>query len=107
MNTKSISPFASIQYNLWKDFRQVLTVILAVIGGVTLIQLTCLAVRFLVDGPMTWTSLIETTLILAGIGSLLTIVGSAAMMIGHERQTGTWGGLAVCQPRGRKHWRAN
>jgi hypothetical protein len=91
MNTKTISPFASIRYNLWKDFRQIWTVILAVIGGVTLIQLTCLAVRFLVDGPMTWSSLIETTLILAGVGSLLTIVGSAAMMIGHERQTGTWG----------------
>jgi hypothetical protein len=91
MNTTTISPFASIRYNLWKDFRQILTVILAVIGGVTLIQLTCLAVRFLVDGPMTWASLIETTLILAGVGSLLSIIGSAAMMIGHERQTGTWG----------------
>jgi hypothetical protein len=91
MNTKTISPFASIRYNLWKDSRQILTVLLAVIGGITLIQLTFLAARFLVEGPMTWNSLIETTLTLAGVGSLLTIIGSAAMMIGHERQTGTWG----------------
>ena len=91
MNTKTISPFASIRYNLWKDFRQIWTVILAVIGGITLIQLTFIAARSLVDLPMIWNNLIETTLTLAGIGSLLTIVGSAAMMIGHERQTGTWG----------------
>jgi hypothetical protein len=89
-NTKTISPFVSIRCNLWKDARQILTVILAVIGAVTLIQLTFLAARFLVDGPMTWNSLIETTLTLAGVGSLLTIIGSAAMMIGYERQTGTW-----------------
>jgi hypothetical protein len=91
MNTKTINPFASLRYNLWKDSRQILTVLLAVIGGITLIQLTFIAARFLVDGPMTWNSLIETTLTLAGVGSLLTIIGSAAMMIGHERQTGTWG----------------
>jgi hypothetical protein len=91
MNTKTISPFVSIRYNLWKDFHQIWTVILAVIGGITLIQLTFIAARSLVELPMIWNNLIETTLTLAGVGSLLTIVGSAAMMIGHERQTGTWG----------------
>lgn len=93
MSTKTIRPVVSMRHNLWKDFHQTKSVFLVVAVCLLLIQLILVAVNLLRESATvkTWEDVVDATLITAAVGALLTVIGSAAMMVGHERQTGTWG----------------
>lgn len=91
MITKTIRSVVPMRHNLWKDFHQSKSVLLAVAVCHLLIQSMFVAGKLLRDAAVSWGDVVEGTLITAAVGALVTVIGSAAMMVGHERQSGTWG----------------
>lgn len=91
MSTKTIRSVVPMRHNLWKDFHQSKSVLLAVAVCHLLIQLILVAGNFLRESATAWGDVVQATLITAAVGALVTVIGSAAMMVGHERQSGTWG----------------
>jgi hypothetical protein len=91
MSTKTIRSVVPMRHNLWKDFHQSKSVLLAVAVCHLLIQLILVGGNFLRESATGWGDVVQATLITAAVGALVTVIGSAAMMVGHERQSGTWG----------------
>src|SRR5690606_11982797 len=69
---------------LWKDFMQVRPTLIAVVCGGLVMQLLSLAAeRWLPDVH-------ELTPIIACVAPILYTIGACGMLVGHERQSGSW-----------------
>lgn len=76
---------------LWKDFHQVRPAVLAILCSLLAIQILQLLVFSM--GAMTGDPrhAFSATLLLAVLSPILVSLAASGMLIGHERQTGTWG----------------
>ena len=82
----------SLWYSLlWKDFQQVKSTMLAVLSGVFALQLLFIALALLTSEHSVRQGLLEGAAAIACIAPILIAVGCSGMLIGQERQTGTWG----------------
>ena len=75
---------------LWKDFQQVKSTYAVVVGGMFAFQLICFMAFLLIQHEETRIGFIGASVTLACIAPILLALGCSGMLIGHERQTGTW-----------------
>ncbi|HUP78652.1 MAG TPA: hypothetical protein VM260_08870 [Pirellula sp.] len=75
---------------LWKDFQQVKPTFLAVLVGVLGVQLILLFSASVAQSENARSALFGSTVTFACVGPVLLALGCSGMLIGHERQTGTW-----------------
>lgn len=75
---------------LWKDFQQVKSTYTAVVVVLFGAQLICLVAFLLIQHEETRLGFMGVTVTLACLAPLLLALGCSGMLIGHERQTGTW-----------------
>lgn len=76
---------------LWKDYRQIQPMILAVALSLLGIQLVMLTIAFSVNDSAVRQGLLEALACLPCFGPVLLAIGCSGMLIGQERQSGTWG----------------
>ena len=75
---------------LWKDFQQVKSTFIAVLAGVFVVQLVLLVSASFAQNADTRTGLLGGTVTFACVAPILLALGCSGMLIGHERQSGTW-----------------
>ncbi len=75
---------------LWKDFQQVKPTFLAVLIGILGVQLIFLFSASILQTENARSALFGGTVTFACTGPILLALGCSGMLIGHERQTGTW-----------------
>ena len=75
---------------LWKDFQQVKPTFLAVLFGALGVQLILLVSASVVSSENVRLAQFGGTVTFACIAPILLALGCSGMLIGHERQTGTW-----------------
>ena len=75
---------------LWKDFQQVKPTFVAVLAGVFSVQLILLLAGLLNHSEYNRMALFGGTVTFACIGPILLALGCSGMLIGQERQSGTW-----------------
>ena len=75
---------------LWKDFQQVKSTFTAVVVGVLGVQLILFLASRLIQDQETRTGFMATIVTVAFLAPVFLALGSSGMLIGHERQTGTW-----------------
>ena len=75
---------------LWKDFQQVKPTFLAVLIGILGVQLVLLVLASIAQTEDARSALFGGTVTFACTGPILLALGFSGMLIGHERQTGTW-----------------
>ena len=75
---------------LWKDFQQVKPTFVAVLAGVFSVQLILLIAGASNPVAATRAALFGGTVTFACLGPILLALGCSGMLIGQERQTGTW-----------------
>lgn len=76
---------------LWKDYRQIKPIILAVALSLVGIQLVTLAIALTVNDMRLRQGLLEMLACLPCFAPVLLAIGCSGMLIGQERQSGTWG----------------
>ncbi len=75
---------------LWKDFQQVKSTFIAVLAGVFAVQLLLLFSASFVQNAEARMALYGGTITFACIAPILLALGCGGMLIGQERQSGTW-----------------
>ena len=75
---------------LWKDFQQVKSTFIAVLAGVFAVQLLLLFSASFAPNEEARMALFGGTVTFACIAPILSALGCGGMLIGQERQTGTW-----------------
>ena len=75
---------------IWKDFQQVKSTFIAVLAGVFVVQLLLLVSASFAQNADTRTGLLSVTVTFACVAPILLALGCSGMLIGHERQSGTW-----------------
>lgn len=75
---------------LWKDFQQVRSTFIAVFAGVFAVQLLLLFSASFVQNAEARMALFGGTVTFACIAPILLALGCGGMLIGQERQSGTW-----------------
>ena len=75
---------------LWKDFQQVKSTFIAVLAGFLAVQLLLLFSASFVQNAEARMAQFGATVTFACIAPILLALGCGGMLIGHERQTGTW-----------------
>ena len=75
---------------LWKDFQQVKPTFLAVLIGILGLQLVLLVLASIAQTEDARSALFGGTVTFACTGPILLALGCSGMLIGHERQSGTW-----------------
>ncbi len=82
----------SVWYSLlWKDFQQVKSSLLAVLVGLLSVQLVFLAIALSSSDYRLRNGLLEGLAFVPCLAPILLAVGCSGMLIGQERQSGTWG----------------
>lgn len=69
---------------LWKDFMQIRPTLIAIVCGGLVMQLLLLVAEHWLDHAQ------EATPIIACLAPLLFVIGASGMLVGHERQSGSW-----------------
>jgi len=75
---------------LWKDFQQVKSTFTFVVVFLLGVQIICLIAFLLIQHEETRLNFMGVTVTLPCIAPILLALGCSGMLIGHERQTGTW-----------------
>jgi ABC-type transport system involved in multi-copper enzyme maturation permease subunit len=75
---------------LWKDFQLIRATLVAVTSGLFLVQLIFLMVSFATNDESLREGMLGGISILASIAPILFAIGCSGMLVGHERQSGTW-----------------
>ena len=75
---------------LWKDFQQVKSTFIAVLAGVFVVQLLLLFSAGFAPNDESRMALFGGTVTFACIAPILLALGCGGMLIGQERQSGTW-----------------
>ncbi|MCU0721829.1 MAG: hypothetical protein MUC83_19115, partial [Pirellula sp.] len=81
---------------LWKDWRVVRQVVVAIAVIMPLLQLLLVTLSFVIfagGGPRE--DILAPTVLIALLAPTFIALGCSGMLIGHERQTGTWGWSSV------------
>ena len=76
---------------LWKDFRQVRQPVSAILVALLALQAILLLCAFLLESELARANCLALLITIALLSPVLVIIACAGMLIGHERQTGTWG----------------
>lgn len=75
---------------LWKDWQQIKSMLLAVVIGLAGVQLLLCAISSLDIDKTLGHSLLQAAKTLACLAPVLIVVGCCGLLVGQERQTGTW-----------------
>ncbi len=75
---------------LWKDFQQVRQTFMAVLAGVFCVQFILLISGVILQIPENRMALFGGTVTMACVAPILLALGCSGMLIGQERQSGTW-----------------
>lgn len=80
---------------LWKDWRVVRQVVVAIAVIMPLLQLLLVTLSFVFARGGPREEILGPTVLIAMLAPTLVALGCSGMLIGHERQTGTWGWSSV------------
>ncbi len=75
---------------LWKDYRQVRPALAAILIGMLGCQLLLLMSAFLIDSAGLREANAGMIMVIALVSPILVVLACCGMLIGHERQSGTW-----------------
>jgi hypothetical protein len=75
---------------LWKDWQQIKSMFMAVLIGLVAVQLLLWSIGSLTRDQALSGGLLQATQVLAFLSPALVVVGCCGLLVGQERQTGTW-----------------